>query len=356
MNSYFAQLWTSLVGLATQDGKHHTYVTLPHTGPGLPEIVADEHYFRLRLVDMFLSKGRSWFTNWHPAVTSQVKLKVGGREGTPICRVAAPPKDALSPGVFINYPLTDLLPYRGGEVDVQAGLLGLKGDSAWAMPISLLQRFSGLIGAPLATTLTIAEQVAGGLNDLLAQAAERTHLGFHQAFTEGGATLGAKYHVVIRADDGTYAPSQLSIANNRLRYRPNPGDPERALSEHDYIVIAVDTVTERDDWRLPDIESAMQRAKSALAEADTDGYEKHRRAAIAAALSSPDLVEADRTRVIDTIKRELKKASDALGLMAARPPGAGEKPLSELMQSSQALSRDAALSRGPYSLAEAFAD
>ena len=367
MSNFLSELWTALAGLATKDAEHYTYITLPQPSPEVPVIKADEHYFQLRMVDMFLSKGRTWFTDWHPAVTSQVKLKFGARDATPICRVASPPHEALSPGVFVNYPLTDLLPYRGGEVDVQAGLLGLKGASAWTMPIALLERFSGLVGAPLAASLAVAEQVAGGLNELLAKASERVHLGFHQAFTPGGAPFVSSYHIIVGAPDGKIEPAQLSIEGDRLRYQETPHSPKRALDEYDYIVIAIDGVVDRKDFEFPDIESAMLRAKEALKEPDLDAYEKNRRAAIAAALSSPDLVEAARTRVVAAIKSRLKAAGDAYNLspVAAGIDGVDGATgaeadsafnLTALVTGKSGLSRTAARDRGPYTLAEAFAD
>jgi len=83
---------------------------------------------------MFLTQSRAWFTNRYPAVNAQVCQKFSSEDKQPFTRVASPPHEQLGRGVYINYALTELLPFHGGSVETEPGLLDLKGGNSSCGP------------------------------------------------------------------------------------------------------------------------------------------------------------------------------------------------------------------------------
>jgi hypothetical protein len=355
------RLWNFLRGLAVQEAQHQTYVTLPDPGRLVQRILPDQHYFQIVVADMFLSQRRAWFTEWFPAVTGVVQLRFAQQDRTPVCRLASPPKDQLGPGVFQNYPLTDLLPYGGGDVELQADLIALKGDNALALAMKLLESFSGLIGTPLAPALEIADTLAGGLNLLLNQTLNKARLGFHQRWTgQAGQPFEPGYHAVILEPEATFRQTafpdlaaQFAVDNGRLCRRATPGGPPVPLAGYDYVLFRIEGSETRADWRFPDIQLHLANARKALEEGDPDRALKHRNAAISAVHASPDLVANDRTRVVLALKAELKAYNDSLqgGFNAATLPQ--DRTLNDVVER---ISPAHASGFGELTLAEALAE
>jgi hypothetical protein len=79
---------------------------------------------RLWLTDMFLKRDREWFENQYPMVHATIQLTYAG-ETASFSSLARAPEGRLGPGERRNYPLTPLLPWSGGVVELEAGLSAL---------------------------------------------------------------------------------------------------------------------------------------------------------------------------------------------------------------------------------------
>src|SRR5262249_15339005 len=122
------------------------------------------------------------------------------------------------------------------------------------------------------------------------------------------------YFAVILATEGQVARDRLVIRKKQLYYSPQPGAAPAPFVGFDYLLFRIEGRTERDDWRLKDIQEPLERAIQALAQGKTDEAEAHKKAALAAAWLSPDLVALDRGRVVKAIKEELDQvAGSGLG-------------------------------------------
>lgn len=358
---FLETLWQNLSGLAVKETTPLTEYRLVDPDPGpVKRLKGGRHYFQLRVTDLQLKYSRAWFTEWYPALSSMVKLRYGGRERPTLCRFASPPKESLAPGVYKGYALTDLLPYNGGDVEVDVGLLGLKGDNALVLSLRLIEDFSDLVAVPLSASFRVAEKLAGAFDKVLAQAAEKVHLRFHDSFSEVGApAFEPHYRVIVLAAAGTIPEAELSVVGGRLLRRGAP------FSGHDYFVVRVEAAEERTDFGcLPEVELAVKRATEAWAEGgNAEVVEKHKRAAIAAALTSPDLVEDDRTRVVVALQKKFALFQAPAGLAA--PAGVdvevgegeekGEAGLGEFIRRNAPTVKEARL-RGPFSWAEAMGE
>ncbi len=350
-------LWEHVIGWWTENARHHVYAPIPkeRTGEAYDDAPLEPggSYFRLWLSEMFLTKRVAWGTEWFPAVTSEVRLQFGG-QSVSFSRVAQPPLDQLGEGVRLDYRLTELLPFNGGVVEIEAALLGLKGADYLGTAIGILQQFSSLITPPLGPAVSLAQAVVSGTRDLLSATKGKIHLGFHQELISGGAggaVLRPGYLAVILAEPGQVSPDRLSVRDGRLYYRQAPGQEPANLKGYDYLLLRVEGRQERDDWRLKDIQDPLSTAGQALLEAppNTAKANAYRMVALAAAWQSPDLAQLDRRRVVEAIKAELRELADE----GAGAVGGAERTLGEIV-SARAMRREQAAALGELTAEEVF--
>jgi hypothetical protein len=354
-------LWNKIKGWTHQQAQQYVYEAIPkeRTDRDYDDSALREErsYFRLWLCEMFLSNSQTWFTNQYPAVHSSVQLKFGDQDGVNFSRVAQVPQEALAKGLLLNYRLTELMPFNGGTVEIEAALLALQGANYLQTALNVLQDFSGLITPPLGQVLSIAEKVSSGMKTVIgASNNNRVHLALHQTFTSkgGGGAIDLKpgYIAVILATSTQVARERLSIRGDQLYYSATPGTAPRPLTGYDYMLFRLEGREERDDWRLKNIVEPLNKSIEALLLGEDEKASAFRKAAIATAFQSPDLAVFDRRRVVQAIKDELdvvaKEGRGAVGVERG-----GDEALDQLMQA-RAMPMNVAAAKGAITAEEAF--
>jgi hypothetical protein len=317
-----ASLWDRMRSWVQSNAAQLVWTPVPagEDGAGL---TPHDSYFRIWLSEAFLDKDKTWFTNHYPAVHASVRLNFGGEPGATFTSLSRPPEGGLGPGVYGNYALTSLLPYRGGTVELQAGLTAVDGANALAAAFSVVQDFSSLIGPPLGEALGIAGKVADGVQKLLDAGQDDVVLGLHQQYASAGGggahVLRPGYWALVRATEREVRPADLRVEGDRLRVAA--GNGTTPLEGHDYILLRIEGRKERDDWRFKRFEDLIAKAIDAHYADNQPSYTGYRNAVLAEILSSPDLTRPDALRVATAVKRELDQAV-AAGLGAT-----GDGPL-----------------------------
>ncbi len=275
-------------------------------GPRGEPLEPQGSYLRIWLSDMFLARDRDWFANRYPSVHAGVRLRFGEEQVT-FTTVARPPEEMLGPGVSQNFALTPLLPYHGGTVELSAGLTVLKGTNALAAGLDVLHNFSTLIGPPLSQSLGVAEMVTGGIAKLIDAAQGQVALSLSNTFAAigGGAdnVLTPGHWAIVRATEERVPPASLRVLNDRLHVAD--GENVHPLVGYDYMLLRIEGRIERDDWRFANFEDLINKAKRAHFADDEQGFRVYRGAALAEALTSPDLTQTDRQRVARAIADDL---------------------------------------------------
>jgi hypothetical protein len=326
-------LWEKIKNWANSNAEQYICEIIPRnrtdlTGPDAP-LTPFRDYMRIWLTDMFLANDRQWFVDVYPAVHTSVELKFGS---TPVkITHVTDGGGQVGRGVYKDYALTDLLPFNGGTVKIQSGLLALKGKNYLAQTIGILKDFSGLVAAPLSQTLAIADKVTAGVQNLFNGADGEITLGFHREYAakggDGGNVLMPGYTALILATDRQINRERLSVKNSQLLYAKQSGAQPAPLEGYNYLLFRIESRSERDNWRMPNIEEPLNQAIQATVEGDqakADGYKK---AALLVIWQSPDLAVQDRRRVADAIQAELAD-------VAGQPHGAAPvavRSLEEIM-------------------------
>lgn len=310
----------------------------PAPAPAPPPFVADATYLRWFLAEARLEHSRNWFTEWHPVVHAAVSRQFGNTvdEHVTIVSPGTIPgfEQAAAASVTANKPLTPLLPFPGGSVAVNVGLVAVQGDNAVRTLIDVLGSFGGVITSTALTTgLDVAGKVVDGFEKLLGLGAKDVTLAYDSTLSAagGGAAvdLAPGYLAVL---DQTPPPDvALTIDDGRLAAWQQG---ERRSIPGGFLLLRLESRVERDDWHyLTDIEEPL---RAALAEADTETRRVHYQRAITAARNSRDLHLADRIRIAAALKDQrdtdagygaVRGAPDTLEALAAAAPLSVEEAL-----------------------------
>lgn len=348
----------TLAGLFRRNAARYLYLALPpgqvSDGQGdTAALVEGRDYFRLWLTEMSLKRDRDWFKTWHPAVQSLVRFQFG-TELAEVPNIVGEQSlqnvDSahLDRAIMLNYPLTSLMPFSGGVVELTAALLAMQGQDFVKRFIGVMTNFAALVAVPqLSAALALAGPVASGIEELFSGSDGEMHLGLHQAFTHqggGGSELRPGYLVAALATEAELDPGTLWVVNDRLRRGPSAAQ-STPLTGYAYLLLRIQKETVRDDWEgLTAIMTPFGTAIESLGAGETERADSYYRTAIAAAISSPDLTQADRRRVAEVLKQRFAEAKD-LGL-------GGVTAWSSLTDDIAAIPVGEALAQGEPELAE----
>ncbi|HEY1295288.1 MAG TPA: hypothetical protein VGJ60_19590 [Chloroflexota bacterium] len=348
-------LWDSLKHLRDRDADKLLYVRIA------PERVdrardgqtvqAGRHYLRFRLVEMYLKKRVEWFQSWYPAVHSVVRFDFGARRiEVPFIADAtrlAVSRTGAEDIVARNFLLTPAVPFNGGTVDLDAGLMAMHGANYLGDFVKILGNFAGVLAVPqLSAVLTVAEPLAAGIQDLLSSVGDHLHLGLHESYAAQELIPG--YFAVVRATEHQVDPAQLWVRGDQLRYGRSEGESE-PLQSCDHMLFRLETFEQRDDWEsLTDIYAPFQDARRALRDFDEQRASFFLRTALVRALEAPELTAADRRRVIATLKEQFELEKTTFGVSGL--VGNEDATLKDLMR--QAMPVDRAIELGDVSFSE----
>jgi hypothetical protein len=95
---------------------------------------ADQHYVRLYFSELFLQKDREWFTSRFPLGYSLISHKYGDQPKVEFANVAGKNKFDIHQAsqdrsILRNYPMTPLLPFRGGDIEIDCGLVSMQASN-----------------------------------------------------------------------------------------------------------------------------------------------------------------------------------------------------------------------------------
>jgi hypothetical protein len=291
----------------------------PPPAPAPPPFAVDATYLRLWLAEARLSHSRKWFTEWHPLVHAAVARSYGDTTEEQVAMVAP----AAIPGfegtadasVTMNKQLTPLLPFPGGTVSLNAGLVAVKGDNSVRRLIEVVGGFGGLITSiPLSTGTAIATQVVNAFETLFGLGDNVGTLAYDSTLAlDGGAAvaLSPGYLAVL---DQAPEPGTLWVRDGRLIAWYGHGPSTTVPGS--YLLLRLESRVDRDDWRhLGEIEEPLLAARRAV---DADSRKIHYQRAIVAARTSPDLHEADRIRIATEL-RNLRDTDAGFGAADGAP-------------------------------------
>jgi hypothetical protein len=299
-----SRLWARIRRQADADAGHLHRLFFPQDGA--VTMTPNDSYVRVWLSELFLAKEVSWGAERSPAVQASVRLLFGGPSPKTFVTLTKPPVTA-GRGVFEDFLLTELMPYRGQSVELQAALYGILGKNNLGTAIDILTGFASLVTPPLSTALTIVDQVATGVETIIEANAQDPVLCLQGALAAPGGGLANElkpgWLAVVRATEDELPAAELQVSGGRLCRQG------KRLTGFDYLVLFVEGRRERDDWRTPDLDRAIAEAAYAHALGRAQEYERLRADALSRIFFSADLTPPQRSQVAQLVKEELDNAA-----------------------------------------------
>ncbi len=223
--------------------------------------------------------------------------------------------------VNLNQRLLGPVPYRGGDLEIEIGLLSIKSVDLAAPFLDVLESMSKAAGVSyLQAALPFVGPIKDGIN-LLAGAGGDMNLeiGLSQDFP----SPETGYFVVMRAEHDRVNPAQFRIDNKFQLVDDANG---QAIGNYPYLIFSVSVTPKRDDWFLiPDLAAThkdlRETIKSGQQTRVDEGFTVFKRAV----LTSPDLLLQDAQRLVNQVEGEVK------AVVSMAPTAAGLHPtISEL--------------------------
>ncbi len=280
-------------------------------------LVARRDYFRLWLSEMHLQRDRNWFKSWYPVVHTVVHLQFGTQQvEIPYVAGSLNLKDVddahLDQSIRINFPITTLVPFGGGVVEIDGGLIAVEGTDDINRLIKAVGNFSALLKPQLSVALGVANTIADSMFELVGATNGQLQLGLHQAFTGTGG-MGANqlvggYFAVVAADQRSINKNSLWVKDNRL-YSGSDKDYLTPFIERTHMLFRIEGTSERDDWDgFATIDDPRKRALESIWMGDQKKARNFHSIAMAAVWTLPDLTAADRHVVSAALDKEFKDA------------------------------------------------
>lgn len=285
------------------EAEHVTVRFFPE--PDAEPLVSGDGYLRLWLSEGFLATAVSWGNQHFPALHGGATLTFA-RQLTPFTRFTKPATPLTAPGAYLEYPMTTLLPFAGGTVEVEAALYQVSVAGPLAAAVEIGGRIASLIGPPLSIAATVADKISDGLDAVLSAQNEQPVLGLHHTLISaggGGETLRPGHLVLVNAPPEA-VPAGLRVEDNRLR------TDRGLLTGFDYLVLRIECRAEHDELQLPHLGEILRRATEEWLSGHEDRFTQIRAQAITDAIGMPDLIDRDRFRVAKYVAMQIDKVKE----------------------------------------------
>lgn len=344
-------LWTTLTGFLKPAQVQYIDEPIPasrvNREMGSTAATSETHYFRFKVAQMFLKDKATVLQTWYPAVNSVVQCSFGGKtiELPNVADTTRLLAQATASGDIVakNFLLAPLLPFKGGDVRLAAGLFAVKGDNQLKNFINVMSGFAKLLAVPqISSVLNVAGPLADGVQALVGGGG--LHLGYHNSYVGSGGSgnpLTPGYFAVVRSTDQKLR-QRLLVVNDELWEGESLTDPKKQpFTADDFMLLHVDIRETRDDFNeLSSIATPYDEAIKALGEKEFERADTKIRQALTSALTADELTKADRRRVIDTLKADYELAKATLSSQ-----GLTDVPKPDLQRQMDATSRSVTVRR-----------
>jgi hypothetical protein len=283
--------------------------------------VPNDDYFVVRLGSMFLKDSRVLWLKLSPLAHALITSK--GRSALKSETAVIGPAQfgdlASAPAarsVILNQRLAGPTVFRGGDIDIAAGLFAVPKDRAATVLLDTVGKLSALAVPGLAQTLELAQVVKAGVEGLIGLDGTKPVLGVKDALM-GAASANAGQEaapcvlVAIAAPAAEVDFNTLWVREGRL-LQGKSADSLQFYEASDHLLVTIERGAPRQDWRgLPELtphESTFDGIlRAEVAKADAIQQLNAAFSAFDADLTSEEeLTDADKARIRGEVVAELK--------------------------------------------------
>lgn len=234
-------------------------VTIPRnrvvdTGESLGEVFRREtHYFQVRVNEMYLTRGRKWYSAIDPMVFVVSEFTYGNKvEAVPF--VVGPMmmeryRQEIPEGmIFSDTRVAGLHPYKGGGFNLSVILYEVQRENYAQKLMNLIETSANAFGFPssLGNYLKIADVVLSGVDALFGLGKSNPVIGFRKEFDS--QSFAPSYFALINKPEEELDKDQLWVVKNKL----HSGETEASARmqpyrDADYVLYSITQRKDRDD-------------------------------------------------------------------------------------------------------------
>jgi hypothetical protein len=205
----------------------------------------DQHYFQIRVNEMFLATSRQWFARFDPMVLVVSEFIYDKKvQAVPI--VVGPAMlekygQKLPAGMILSDTrVAGPHPYKGGRLNLAVVLSQVETVNHARSLLHVLESAAGLSFATgLGAYLPVAGVVLDGLEALLGLDTVKPLMGFRKEFDpDAGDTFTPSWFALIDLPEGQIDPEQLWVRGGRLLVGAGPDDA-RPFREADFVLYSI---------------------------------------------------------------------------------------------------------------------
>jgi len=187
-----------------------------------------QHYFTVRINEMYLSERRKWFKEIEPMVVSLCTYIYGDQEidnpfivGRSLLENKI--KNVPEGMVFNDTRVAGIHPYSGGRLVVSIVLCQYASKDYLANSLEFIEKIAGVFSENITTLignyLKIANVVIGGIDQLFDSSTVKPLFGFRQEFDpDANDHFSPGYFVMIDKSTENWNPEYFFVKENRLFY------------------------------------------------------------------------------------------------------------------------------------------
>jgi hypothetical protein len=280
-----------------------------------------QHYFTVRVNEMFLSQKRRWFREIEPMVVCLTTYAYGEQEiDNPFIvgrtMIEKNMQNIPEGMIFNDTRVAGLHPYAGGRLVVSFVLCRSVTKDYLADSLEFMQNIAGVfsenITALINNYLKIANVVIGGLDKLLDSQAITPIFGIRQEFDpDANDKFSPGYYVIIDKSNLTWNPDQFFIRGNRLLYGSD-ASTARPFREDEYILFSVTRTDARGDIKLLPVWQSYKKIQDELKVPEVSQEIKDKIKGMLRVLNiemqqSPDLTRPHAQKLIEQYVDEIAK-------------------------------------------------
>lgn len=239
-------------------------IRIPNINTDDPEGLAglfepQQHYFTVRVNEMFLSEKRKWMREIEPMVVCLTSYIYGEQEiDNPVIvgrnLLETKMQNVPEGMIFNDTRVAGIHPFSGGRLVVSIALCQAVTMDYLASSLEFIEKISGIFNESITMLignyLKIANVVIGGIDKLLDSKAIQPLFGFRQEFDrDANDHFAPGYFVMIDKSNTEWDANHFFIKGNRLYYG-NDVATAKAFRQDEYVLFSVTKSAERSDIKL----------------------------------------------------------------------------------------------------------
>jgi hypothetical protein len=303
--------------------------------------LANEHYFNVRINQLYLAYGRQWFVKYTPMVFTVTEFIYGNKiESIPF--IVGPMMlekygklDVGTGMVFSNTRVAGLHPYRGGSLNISIILYRLPVVDYAKNILKMVEKTAGILD--FATTfgsyMKLANLILDGFEMLLGLEETKPIIGLRTEFDpDTGYTLKPGYFALI--DKPGLKINELRVRDRQLLYGENE-EKAQPFREADFVLYSIGQTTERTDIRNLHFYPLWEHVANEAAKPREDTWKSanHNMVTLWQEMrSSADLTDRQSIEIATKFKKEMKEIYDKSVAMATLGPKKKRLSRSEIIR------------------------